>query len=86
MWIDAQHHGLARKCAAISSFQSSPQYLTLSETIALQFWKANMFQGQEDIGPGPLIQLTEIIGHAVRITASVQDTPRWVTIRLNERI
>lgn len=56
------------------------------EDLGVQFWKSNVFQSMDDLGPGPFISLTDILSHAVRMTANVREQPYQVTMRLNQRL
>lgn len=52
--------------------------------LGVSFWEPDRYQGPDDIGPGTLISLTNIVSHVVRSSVTVNDKPCWISITMNE--
>lgn len=51
--------------------------------MGVRFWSLNEFLVEDETGPSTLINLQDIVAHAVRIEAYVGNEAVWATLRLN---
>lgn len=54
-----------------------------SVQMGVRFWAINEYLSETEAGPSRLIDLQEIVAHAVRTEVYVRNEAMWATLRLN---